>query len=94
MLEVLYGTGMRISELTGLSLSDLAVEDQLVRVFGKGSKERLVPVGRYARQALGAWIGPGGRPALVPEGGHGAATPTPSSSTCGVGGSAARERGG
>ena len=39
---------MRISELTGLSLPDLALEDQLVRVLGKGNKERLVPLGRYA----------------------------------------------
>jgi len=67
VLEVLYGTGMRISELTGLSLPDLAVEDQLVRVLGKGNKERLVPLGRYARQALVAWLGPGGRPAMVPR---------------------------
>jgi integrase/recombinase XerD len=67
ILELLYGTGMRISELSGLSLSDLAVEDQLVRVLGKGSKERLVPLGRFARQALGDWLGPGGRAALVPE---------------------------
>jgi integrase/recombinase XerD len=67
VLELLYGTGMRISELTGLSLPDLALEDQLVRVLGKGNKERLVPVGRYARQALGGWLGPGGRPALVPR---------------------------
>jgi len=66
VLEVLYGTGMRISELTGLSLSDLAIEDQLVRVVGKGNRERLVPLGRYARQALAAWLAPGGRPALVP----------------------------
>jgi integrase/recombinase XerD len=66
VLEFLYGTGMRISELTGLSLSDLAVEDQLVRVLGKGRKERMVPLGRYAREALGAWMGPGGRPVLVP----------------------------
>jgi integrase/recombinase XerD len=66
VLELLYGTGMRISELTGLSLSDLAVEDQLVRVFGKGAKERLVPLGRFAREALDAWTGPGGRPAMVP----------------------------
>jgi integrase/recombinase XerD len=66
VLEVLYGTGARISELTGLSLSDLAVDDQLVRVLGKGNKERLVPLGRHARQALAAWLGPDGRPALVP----------------------------
>jgi integrase/recombinase XerD len=66
VLELLYGTGMRISELTGLSLSDLAVEDQLVRVLGKGRKERMVPLGRYAREALAAWMGPGGRPLVVP----------------------------
>jgi integrase/recombinase XerD len=66
VLELLYGTGMRISELTGLSLSDLAVEDQLVRVLGKGRKERMVPLGRYAREALGAWMGPAGRPVVVP----------------------------
>lgn len=66
VLEFLYGTGMRISELTGLSLSDLAVEDQLVRVLGKGSKERMVPLGRYARESLAAWMGPGGRPVMVP----------------------------
>jgi integrase/recombinase XerD len=66
VLEVLYATGVRISELTGLSLTDLAVEDQLLRVLGKGNRERLVPLGRQARQALTAWLGPGGRPALVP----------------------------
>jgi integrase/recombinase XerD len=65
VLEVLYGTGMRISELTGLSLPDVAVDDQLVRVLGKGNKERLVPLGRYARQALDAWLGPGGRDVMV-----------------------------
>jgi integrase/recombinase XerD len=66
VLELLYATGMRISELTGLSLSDLALEEQLVRVFGKGGKERLVPVGRYAREATEAWL-VRGRPALVPQ---------------------------
>ena len=65
VLEVLYGTGMRISELTGLSVPDVAVDEELVRVLGKGNKERLVPLGRYARQALGDWLGPGGRQALV-----------------------------
>ncbi|HYA45650.1 MAG TPA: site-specific tyrosine recombinase XerD [Acidimicrobiales bacterium] len=65
ILEVLYGTGMRVSELTGLSLADLAVEDQLARVFGKGSKERLVPLGRYARAALEDWLGTGGRQAVL-----------------------------
>jgi len=67
VLETLYGTGMRISELTGLALGDVAIEEQLVRVLGKGNKERLVPLGRYAREALTAWLGAGGRPALVPR---------------------------
>jgi integrase/recombinase XerD len=67
ILELLYGTGMRISELCGLSLGDLDVEGGLVRVFGKGSKERIVPVGRPARAAVLDWLGPGGRPVLVPS---------------------------
>ena len=67
ILEVLYGTGVRISELVGLSLSDLRLDDGVVRVFGKGAKERVVPVGRYARAALDAWLEPSGRGAMVPE---------------------------
>ncbi len=67
ILEVLYGTGMRISELVGLSLGGLALDEGLVRVLGKGSKERLVPVGRCAREALDAWLGPGGRSEVAPE---------------------------
>ena len=46
ILEVMYGTGCRISELTGLSLADVDLHDGLARVMGKGSKERIVPVGR------------------------------------------------
>jgi integrase/recombinase XerD len=67
ILEVLYGTGLRISELVGLSLGDLDLESALLRAFGKGSKERVVPVGRHAVDALVDWLGPGGRPSLVPE---------------------------
>ncbi|MEL7210847.1 MAG: tyrosine-type recombinase/integrase, partial [Actinomycetota bacterium] len=67
ILEVLYGTGMRISELVGLSLVDVDLDDRLVRVLGKGSKERIVPLGRHAHDALGAWLGPSGRPAMEPE---------------------------
>ena len=66
ILEVLYGTGMRISELVGLSLGDLVLEEGLVRVLGKGSKERLVPLGSWGRQALSDWLGPAGRRALEP----------------------------
>jgi integrase/recombinase XerD len=67
ILEVLYGTGMRISELVGVSLGDLSLEDGLVRVMGKGSKERLVPVGSFGRRALERWLSPAGRGALQPE---------------------------
>jgi integrase/recombinase XerD len=67
ILEFLYGTGVRISELTGLSLGDLDLDDASARVFGKGAKERVVPLGSHAVRALVAWLGPRGREALVPE---------------------------
>ena len=66
ILELLYGTGMRISELVGLSSGDLALDESIVRVFGKGSKERIVPIGRWAREALLAWLAPSGRGAMTP----------------------------
>ncbi len=67
LLELLYGTGARISEACGLSLGDLDLDASLVRLFGKGSKERVVPVGRFAREALAAWLAPGGRDRLVAD---------------------------
>ena len=67
ILEVLYGCGLRVSELVGLSLADLDLDAGLLRAFGKGSKERVVPVGRVARAALAAWLAPEGRGAMVPE---------------------------
>ncbi len=69
LLELLYGTGARVSEVVGLDLSDLAdLADGggLLRVYGKGSKERLVPVGGPAQRALGAWLAPGGRYKMAP----------------------------
>jgi integrase/recombinase XerD len=66
VLEVLYGAGLRISELVGLSLGDVDLESGLLRAFGKGAKERVVPLGRHASTALRAWLDPGGRPVLVP----------------------------
>ncbi len=67
MLEILYGTGMRVSELAGLSLGDLGSDTGLVRVLGKGDKERLVPLGGYAEAALEYWLGAAGRPELEPR---------------------------
>lgn len=67
MLEVLYGTGVRISELCGMSASDINFDDAMTRVVGKGDKERLVPLGRYAVKALAEWLGPHGRQQLMPK---------------------------
>lgn len=67
ILEVLYGTGVRVGELAGLSLADLDLDAGLVRVFGKGAKERIVPLGRHALVALVSWLGPGGRDELEPD---------------------------
>lgn len=66
VLEMLYGTGMRVGELVGLRLSDLGSDTGLVRVLGKGGKERLVPLVGEAADALDRWLGPEGRPRLVP----------------------------
>jgi site-specific recombinase XerD len=64
ILEVLYGCGVRISELVGLGLGDVDLDGRLLRVFGKGSKERIVPLGRPAVRAIEAWFDPGGRPTM------------------------------
>ena len=52
MLEVAYGAGLRVSEWIGIGMKDVLFDEGLVRVFGKGSKERLVPIGRGAIAAL------------------------------------------
>jgi len=62
--EVLYATGMRVGELAGLGVRDVDLDERLVRVLGKGAKERVVPFGMPARRALIAWL-EHGRPALV-----------------------------
>lgn len=66
ILEFLYATGARVSEVANLDLDDL-IDPTLVRLFGKGSKERIVPVGRFAQQALAAYL-TRCRPMLVAQG--------------------------
>ncbi|MBL8471693.1 MAG: site-specific tyrosine recombinase XerD [Rhodocyclaceae bacterium] len=56
MLELLYATGLRVSELVGLSMFDLALDAGILRVLGKGSKERLVPLGEYALEWLQRYL--------------------------------------
>ncbi len=55
LLELFYSSGLRLSELSGLLWHDLNLDDSVVRVLGKGNKERVVPLGKMAKQALLAW---------------------------------------
>ena len=57
ILEVLYSCGLRVSELVGLKISDLFLDEQFIRVFGKGSKQRLVPIGEPAIKAIRLYMG-------------------------------------
>jgi integrase/recombinase XerD len=66
ILELLYGAGLRISELTALDVDDVDLEGGAVRVLGKGGKEREVPVGRHAREAVSSYLARA-RPALATE---------------------------
>jgi len=56
MLELLYGSGLRLSELVGVNLSDIDLSDHSLRVTGKGSKTRLLPLGKMATIALEKWL--------------------------------------
>ncbi len=56
ILELLYASGLRISELVGINLEDLSLEQQVTKVYGKGKKERLVPFGKKAEQALRHYV--------------------------------------
>ncbi|MDE9367340.1 site-specific tyrosine recombinase XerD [Luteipulveratus sp. YIM 133132] len=67
LLELLYGIGARVSEATGLDVDDVDLGQHSVRVLGKGSKERLLPLGSYAEDALSTYL-VRGRPALSSTG--------------------------
>ncbi|MDO9498097.1 MAG: tyrosine-type recombinase/integrase, partial [Nocardioides sp.] len=67
MLELLYATGIRVGELVGLDVDDVDRDRNVIRVFGKGRKERMVPFGRPASRALDFWQQQG-RPHLLVEG--------------------------
>ncbi|MFT7559400.1 MAG: integrase/recombinase XerC [Flavobacteriales bacterium] len=56
MLELTYSSGLRLSELIGLNISDIDISDKLLRARGKGNKERLLPIGRHAINALNTWL--------------------------------------
>jgi integrase/recombinase XerC len=62
ILETLYSCGIRVSELTGLNVASLELDEGVVRVLGKGNKERIVPLGSYARQAIAAYFALRGNP--------------------------------
>jgi integrase/recombinase XerD len=63
-LELLYASGLRVSELANATLDQLSLEEGFIRVTGKGNKTRIVPVGRTAREAITRWL-ESGRPKLV-----------------------------
>lgn len=64
MLELFYSSGLRVSELAALNIQQLNLEQGFLRVFGKGSKERVVPMGRRACEAIAVWL-EAGRPHFV-----------------------------
>lgn len=72
LLELLYGTGARVGEAVALDVDDIDADTRLVRLFGKGRKERVVPVGQAAIRALGDYLS-AGRPRLAAAGPGGAA---------------------
>src|SRR5262249_24644356 len=71
MLETMYGAGLRVSELVGLDVDDVDIEEGSVRVTGKGSKQREVPLGHMGRDAVAAYL-TRGRPQLASASSRGA----------------------
>ncbi len=66
MMELMYGSGLRVSELIGLRLQDINLEANFVRVMGKGSRERIIPFGTQAAAVIREWISRG-RPVLLKQ---------------------------
>jgi integrase/recombinase XerC len=66
-LELLYGSGLRVGEVAGLTTDRVDLDRERVLVLGKGSKERQIPISEFARDAVGAYL-EHGRPAMAPEG--------------------------
>lgn len=67
LFELMYGSGLRVSEICSLPMSSVDCDEGFARVFGKGSKERIVPVGRHASEAIRNYLH-GGRPQLTKDG--------------------------
>ena len=67
IVEVLYGTGIRVSELVGLNLADIDRDRNTLRVIGKGNRERIVPLGLPALRALEAWLNSGRQELVTKE---------------------------
>jgi integrase/recombinase XerD len=65
MLEALYAAGFRVSELVGLPLAAVSLTDGVVRIMGKGSKERLVPLGEDAQDWIKRYVAEAARPVLL-----------------------------
>lgn len=65
LLELLYGTGARVSEAVGISVDDLDFDEELIRVTGKGARQRLVPMGATLHRVLRHYLAPGGRSQLL-----------------------------
>src|SRR5215472_13498213 len=69
ILELLYATGIRVSELCGLDLGDIDDSRRTIRVLGKGSKERVVPFGKPADEAISGWLRSGRGQLITAESG-------------------------
>ena len=63
ILEILYGSGIRVSELVNIKIKDIDFSNKTILIFGKGSKERIVPFGDYALDAINMYMDEGAKPA-------------------------------